>query len=475
MGRRGHVLLLAIGTWFWAGTFCLLPRSQQLIGQDAAAGRGPTTQAYGQVRLTFQGQAKAALPRCRELRVCAGRVSFRLHEDAPVEVSLGNGTFPVGAGKEYVVLLSCGDPQILTGSAQGELRFTIQTPLNALVVVEPVRGPNLLPDPSFEQGGRGWEGEARRKLWPSLDYGHEGMKGPVEPGAEAAPRHAWATCDTGTALSGRRSFRLGKSQFAGTAALTLKQPVPVRSGRVYLFGAYVRLREPAYGSAIHAQVHLEAEGRPTRTVKCDRLSPLLPNPASGWRRTWARFRVPDGYGRARVVVHVRGGSVDTWWDDLDLIGMTTYYDLTGGKDPTLGRLIEAWKPIKKKVLAWQAKIGRPLLFTEVGWPNQTTCAQYPWNYYEAPESPDPTAQANCFQAFFQTWSGAKAVGGFLVWEWRNHPGQEVGPEDTSYVPCGKPAMKVIENYYRRPGPPPASQPAATRPKDTPQAVTSPGD
>ena len=155
-----------------------------------------------------------------------------------------------------------------------------------------------------------------------------------------------------------------------------------------------------------------------------------------------------------------------WWKDLDIVGMTTYYDLTGGKKPTIERLVEAWKPIKKDILTWQAKIKRPILFTEVAWPNQETCAQYPWDYYRSPDKPDPEAQANCFEAFFRTWSGEKSVAGFLVWEWRNRPEQKIGPTDPSYVPCGKPAMKVIRRYLSVPGKEAETQPT-TRPASAP--------
>lgn len=153
-----------------------------------------------------------------------------------------------------------------------------------------------------------------------------------------------------------------------------------------------------------------------------------------------------------------------WWDDLDIIGMTSYYDLTEGKKPTVEKLADTWSGIKKDILQWQAKINRPILFTEVGWPNQETCAQYPWDYYRSPNKPDPQAQANCFEAFFKTWIKEPAVAGYLVWEWRNHPGQKIGPDDTSYVPMDKPAMDVIIKYYQMPSPkrPAVSQQTTTQ-------------
>ncbi|MFP4053018.1 MAG: glycoside hydrolase family 113 [Phycisphaerae bacterium] len=146
----------------------------------------------------------------------------------------------------------------------------------------------------------------------------------------------------------------------------------------------------------------------------------------------------------------------TFWDKLDIIGMTTYYDLAGGrKQHSLEALMGEWKPIKEKILAWQKKINRPILFTEVGWPNQATCVSQPWNYYGAQDKPAPKLQARCFEAFFETWKDEPAVAGYILWEWPSHPKHGKHPkygysgEDTSYVPKGKPAMKVISRYLTR--------------------------
>ena len=144
--------------------------------------------------------------------------------------------------------------------------------------------------------------------------------------------------------------------------------------------------------------------------------------------------------------------VPKFWDELDIAGMTVYYDLVGDNKPSLEVLLNAWKPHKKKVLDWQAKAALPIMFTEVGWPSQVGCAKEPWNYYGS-KIPDVATQAKCFQAFFETWKNQKAVGGVLIWEWRNHPpskSDEV-PEECSFVPRGKPAMDVIQEYFKSPG------------------------
>ena len=139
-----------------------------------------------------------------------------------------------------------------------------------------------------------------------------------------------------------------------------------------------------------------------------------------------------------------------WWHDLDLVGMTSYYDLVGDKKPSLEVLMEAWEPIKKKVLIWQKKVNMPILFTEVGWPSQEGCAKEPWNYYGSTK-PDCETQTMCFDAFFRTWRDEPTISGFLIWEWRNEAYQVGGDKDFSYVPCGKPVMRVIREFFQSPG------------------------
>jgi len=154
----------------------------------------------------------------------------------------------------------------------------------------------------------------------------------------------------------------------------------------------------------------------------------------GYSANWDHYEVPE------------------FWDDLDLIGMTTYYELAGrDAKPTVDDLKTKWAGIRSNILKWQAKVKRPIIFTEVGWPNQVSAAWEPWNYYRSMDKPDAELQARCFQAFFETWENDPEVAGFLVWEWRQGPDDLNGDpqKDTSYVPYGKPAMKVINDFFKR--------------------------
>jgi len=161
------------------------------------------------------------------------------------------------------------------------------------------------------------------------------------------------------------------------------------------------------------------------------------------------------------------------WDKVDLVCMTTYHKLSDDVNPPLDELIEAWKPIKKDILTWQAKIGKPILFTEVGWPSQEGCSIEPWNYYrqDVATKAGLAEQANCYRSFIRAWDDeikqATRIAGVLWWEWTPYGG---GPTCNNYTAKGKPAEKVLRDWFKANGKPfarqpqgPASQASAERP------------
>ena len=137
-----------------------------------------------------------------------------------------------------------------------------------------------------------------------------------------------------------------------------------------------------------------------------------------------------------------------FWDELDLVGMTSYYKLSAEPRPQLDTLIEAWAPIKRGLLRWQTRIGKPLLFTEVGWCSQEGTSIEPWNYYYKQEATPAglEEQKNCYLAFMKTWTDVPQVGGVIWWEWTEDAG---GEKDYNYIPKGKPAEIALRNWFER--------------------------
>ncbi|MBL4850196.1 MAG: hypothetical protein JKY65_32105 [Planctomycetes bacterium] len=135
------------------------------------------------------------------------------------------------------------------------------------------------------------------------------------------------------------------------------------------------------------------------------------------------------------------------WKELDYIGLSGYYELTTSKSPTLKELKKSWRKVRDTILDWRTKaklLDRPLLFTEIGYPSMDGCASKPWDYTLLDNPPDLREQALCYLAFVAAWDGRPELGGAVFYEWWGKGGRD----DKGYTPRGKPALRVLRDWFR---------------------------
>jgi len=131
--------------------------------------------------------------------------------------------------------------------------------------------------------------------------------------------------------------------------------------------------------------------------------------------------------------------------DLDLLGMNAYFELGDSEDADVDALVRAWAPVKARVSAWAGRLGKPLFFTEVGYPSVRGGVRRPWDYTRA-GGVDLAAQSRGYQAFLETWWGDPGVAGVVFYElWG-----EGGADDAGYSPWAKPAAGVLRAFYAAP-------------------------
>lgn len=148
-----------------------------------------------------------------------------------------------------------------------------------------------------------------------------------------------------------------------------------------------------------------------------------------------------------------------FWDKLDFLGLTSYYTLADKRNPTVDEIVAYWRPIQKEITAWQREIGKPILFTEVGWCSQEGAAMAPWNYYQNQKATlaGHEEQRRLYEAFLQVWDDSPIVAGAIWWEWSRDPG---GDSDFGYTPRNKPAEHELRDWFARHKPvSPTTQPA----------------
>ncbi len=135
-----------------------------------------------------------------------------------------------------------------------------------------------------------------------------------------------------------------------------------------------------------------------------------------------------------------------FWDALDCVGMTSYYELAEGPNPTIEEINANWAKFESEIKAFQQEVKKPLIFTEVGWCSQEGAAHEGWNYYAKQQATKAghLEQAMLYESFLKTWSDESGVGGIIWWEWDLSAG---GEEDFGYTPRGKPAERMLRDWF----------------------------
>lgn len=140
----------------------------------------------------------------------------------------------------------------------------------------------------------------------------------------------------------------------------------------------------------------------------------------------------------------------TFWEDLDYIGIDAYFPVSENKTPELAELRQNWKKIAGELKDFSSKHRRPILFTEYGYRSADFAADGHWKYSLDSLNINMQGQVNCYEALLQSfWDEPWMAGGFL-WKWHMITPSRPGFMEKDYSPQGKPAAKIIKDYYTSP-------------------------
>jgi hypothetical protein len=143
----------------------------------------------------------------------------------------------------------------------------------------------------------------------------------------------------------------------------------------------------------------------------------------------------------------------SFWDAVDVIGVTGYWELTKDLEASEDVLANAWLPVRETLSRFSAEVGRPIIITEVGYPSIDGGAAWPWDQTRK-AAIDLEEQRRAYAAFVRTWSGVKFLRGVYFWNWFGFGGKQ----DGDYTPRKKPAAEIIRAWFS-----PAREPSsATR-------------
>lgn len=142
-----------------------------------------------------------------------------------------------------------------------------------------------------------------------------------------------------------------------------------------------------------------------------------------------------------------------FWDALDYIGIQGYFPLVQHETPTLAQLKEGWKSHVKKIERISKRFDKPVLFTEQGYKSTNDTAIEPWQW-PRPEDKDKIdlqTQANCYEAFFQTFWDKPWCAGVYWWKWfpSDKDMTDRNALNHDFTPQGKPSQDVMKTWYEK--------------------------
>lgn len=141
-----------------------------------------------------------------------------------------------------------------------------------------------------------------------------------------------------------------------------------------------------------------------------------------------------------------------FWDALDYIGISAYFPLSDVATPSVFDLTASWKVYAKDLKDFSKKYKKQILFTEYGYLTIDQCAYKTWELEKriktTPENQQ--AQANAFQALYQTfWKESYWAGGF-IWKWFPSGMGRFESLAKEYTPKDKLAESVISEWFGKP-------------------------
>ncbi len=125
----------------------------------------------------------------------------------------------------------------------------------------------------------------------------------------------------------------------------------------------------------------------------------------------------------------------SWWDAVDVISASGYYP------------IDAWEKELIRIKSVVERYNKPFVLMQVGCMSSKGSSLEP-NNWQLEEHLDIEEQAQYFIEMFEKCKQHPWVRGFGIWQWNTHLyKKEFGAKQVGHEVYGKPACKVIKDFY----------------------------
>jgi len=133
-----------------------------------------------------------------------------------------------------------------------------------------------------------------------------------------------------------------------------------------------------------------------------------------------------------------------FWDELDFIGLNSYYPLSKNDNPSDAELKASFETVKAKIKTVYSKFQKPIVFTEIGFRS----IDMPWKnpHAEGDDSFNAEHQQRCYEIIFKGIENEAWCKGILWWKYPSYLEYQ-GRENSSFTPNNKMAEGTIKKWF----------------------------
>ncbi len=105
-----------------------------------------------------------------------------------------------------------------------------------------------------------------------------------------------------------------------------------------------------------------------------------------------------------------------FWGKLDYIGIQAYFPLSDVIPPKEKDIAEGWKRVLLNLKAYAEKVGKPMIFTEIGYNRSAWAAQKPWDHKQGGPMAEET-KLLCMKVTLEQLKTPRFLKGVFLWKW----------------------------------------------------------
>lgn len=106
-----------------------------------------------------------------------------------------------------------------------------------------------------------------------------------------------------------------------------------------------------------------------------------------------------------------------WFDALDYIGTSAYYKVGKVPGDSKENMLEKWREVGTRLKQVSEKLGKQIIFMEIGCRSAKGCAMMPWDFTHQEFERSEEEQANFYDSCMEAFHDEEWFAGAFWWDW----------------------------------------------------------